>query len=132
MISYVRKLSEDVKIHNEEKVYKGYTLFAPHYGNIAWLIDMDGNIVHYWQMEHPPRIVAKLLPNGNLMWLGRGKKAIRELAGGASELIEVDWEGNEVWRLDDPKLHHDFEIFLKKYKKTLKEAFLELNYQMVV
>ena len=110
MAGYLRQLSNDVKIYNEEKVYKGYTLFAPHYGNIAWLIDMNGNIVHRWQMENPPRINTELLPNGNLIWLGRGKKAIKELAGGASELIEVNWEGNEVWRLDDPKMHHDFAI----------------------
>ena len=110
MAGYLKQPSNDVKIHNEEKVCKGYTLFAPHYGNIAWLIDMNGNIVHNWQMENPPRINTELLPNGNLMWLGRGKKAIKELAGGASELIEVDWEGNEVWRLDDPKLHHDFAV----------------------
>ncbi|HUV08490.1 MAG TPA: aryl-sulfate sulfotransferase [Spirochaetia bacterium] len=107
-MAYVRALSKDVEIHDESKVYRGYTLYAPMYEKIAWLVDMKGQVVNYWEMTNPPGVHGKLLPNGNLMWLGRGAGAIEELGGGATELVEVDWEGNEVWRYDDPFLHHDF------------------------
>lgn len=106
-----RHMGNDVEIYNEMKCFKGYTLFAPSFQNkTAWLIDMRGNIVHYWEMKNPPGLNYKLLPNGNLMWMGRGPGAIKQLNAGASELIEVDWDGNEVWRYDDPMLNHDFEI----------------------
>jgi hypothetical protein len=108
MGKFVRDLTKDVKIHNESKVYDGYTLFAPCFANFVWLIDMDGNICHYWEMEHIPGLHGKILPTGNLMFLGRGPGAFEELGGCASELIEVDWEGNEVWRYDDTRLNHDF------------------------
>jgi len=107
-MAYVRSLSKDVEIHDESKVYPGYTLFAPMFEKMAWLVDMQGRIVNRWEMKHPPGVHGKLLPNGNLMWLGRGEGAIEELGGNATELTEVDWDGNEVWRYDDPFLHHDF------------------------
>jgi len=38
MANYTRQMTKDVVIHDQTKVYKGYTLFAPQYGNIAWLL----------------------------------------------------------------------------------------------
>jgi len=110
MANYIRSLSQDVLINKESKTYKGYTLFAPQFGNIAWLIDMEGNVCHFWEMKDPPGVNYYLNKKGNLMWLGRGDEALKELGGCASYLIEVDWNGNEVWRYDDPRLHHDFKI----------------------
>ncbi len=111
MANYIRQMPNDVPIYNELKCYGGYTLFAPSFQNrMAWLIDMKGNVVHFWEMEHPPGLNYKLLPNGNLMWMGRGPNIIQGLNASADELIEVDWDGNEVWRYDDPCMHHDFEV----------------------
>ena len=107
-MAFVRDLSRDVLVHDESKVYRGYTLFAPMYERFAWLVDMNGRVVNRWELTNPPGVHGRLLPNGNLMWLGRGEGAIEELGGGATELVEVDWDGNEVWRYDDPMLHHDF------------------------
>ena len=33
---------------------------------------------------------------------------VYNLGGSSSGLIELDWEGNVVWRYDDPMIHHDF------------------------
>jgi hypothetical protein len=111
MAKYYRQLSRDVEIYHKERCYEGYTLFAPSFHNTtAWLIDMEGNVVHYWEMKNPPGLNYQLLPNGNLMWMGRGPRAIQKVNGSADELIEVDWEGNEVWRYDDPMMNHDFVV----------------------
>jgi hypothetical protein len=109
-MAYRRVMTQDVSIHDESKVYKGYTLFAPMMEKIAWLVDMQGRVVHYWEMEHPPGVHGKLTPEGTLMWLGRGEGAIEDLGGNATYLVEVDWDGNEVWRYDDRFLHHDFKV----------------------
>ncbi len=111
MASYVRHMAKDVLIHDESKTCKGYTLFAPSFHNrTAFLIDMDGNVAHFWEMKNPPGLNCKLLPNGNLMWMGRGPNVTEGLNASADELVEVDWDGNEVWRYDDAMLNHDFEI----------------------
>ena len=67
-----RKNVSDVRVHDPSKAFNGYTLFATMYGQDAWLIDMEGNVVHHWLMEHMPGPYGHLLPNGNLLWQGRG------------------------------------------------------------
>jgi hypothetical protein len=108
MANFRREMSSDIITHNEKKVYEGYTLFAPMFSNVAWLIDMNGKVCHFWEMKYPPGVHGKLLKNGNLIWLEKGPESIQEMNGSASALVEVDWDGNEVWRYDDPMLHHDF------------------------
>ncbi len=107
-MAYIRKLTQDIKIYDSSKAYDGYTLFAPAADNNVWLIDMKGQIVHHWVMKHEPGAHGKLLPNGNLLWQGRGPEAMSEFGGNGTELVEVDWDGNEVWRYNDLFLNHDF------------------------
>ena len=109
-MAFVRELSRDVAIYDPSKAYPGYTLFAPMYERFAWLVDMQGRIVNRWELKNPPGVHGRLLSNGNLMWLGRGEEAIEDLGGNATELVEVDWDGREVWRYDDGMLHHDFRV----------------------
>jgi hypothetical protein len=59
-MNYARGLSQDVKIHDQSKVYKGYTLFAPMFGTTVWLIDMEGRVVNYWEFENQTLNAAKL------------------------------------------------------------------------
>jgi hypothetical protein len=37
-------------IHKPDKAFQGYTLFAPMLGTEAYLMDMEGTIVHRWQL----------------------------------------------------------------------------------
>ena len=107
-MAYLRKLTQDVKIYDSSKAYNSYTLFATMWGNDVWLIDMRGQVVHHWVMKHASGTHPKLLPNGNLLWQGRGPEAMSGFGANGTELVEVDWDGNEVWRYDDLFLNHDF------------------------
>ncbi|MFW6138958.1 MAG: aryl-sulfate sulfotransferase [Spirochaetota bacterium] len=107
-MAYIRELTRDVEVHDPSKAYEGYTLFAPMFGNIAWLVDMNGKVVHYWEFKNITTNHARLTPRGTILWPGRGPEAIQELASNCTELVEKDWEGNEVWRYDDQYLNHDF------------------------
>ena len=110
MATYTREMKSDVEIHDESRVYKGYTLYSPMYGNYAWLIDMNGNIVHNWEMKIPTSNHCRFTPQGTLFWHGRGPDANQELQSNGTELVEVDWNGKELWRYDDDYLNHDFVI----------------------
>lgn len=99
-----------VKTYDETKAYNGYTLFNPIGKKEACLIDMAGRVVHQWRMERKIRIAAELLPNGNILCGGMTEDAKpQEISGSSGELIEVDWDGNIVWRFEDPYLNsHDW------------------------
>lgn len=107
---YMTKAPDDcVTRYDPTLAYGGYTLFAPHGGTDAWLIDMEGRICHRWRLESRPGSGITLLPNGNLLILSKtGKEPTTFLGTGGGELHEVDWDGNVVWRHEDEYMHHDF------------------------
>jgi len=99
--------------HDPARVFKGYTLFWPMGSHDAWLIDMEGRVVHRWRMPHPAGLHAVLLPNGNLLGACQVVHSStlglpQWFSGFGGLLIEVDWEGNIVWEHEAPYQNHDF------------------------
>jgi outer membrane protein assembly factor BamB len=100
---------EPVAISKHPTSYRGYTLFAPLGGKDVWLIDMRGCVVHQWSMPYPPGLYGVLLDNGNLLYAGRvNDSPLANFEGGGGVLLEVDWDGNPVWKYEDKYMHHTF------------------------
>jgi len=98
-----------VTISKHATSYSGYTLFAPLGGKDVWLIDMRGCVVHQWGMPYPPGLHGVLLENGNLLYAGRvNDSPLANFEGGGGALLEVDWDGNPVWKYEDKYMHHTF------------------------
>ncbi|MCA9826052.1 MAG: aryl-sulfate sulfotransferase [Dehalococcoidia bacterium] len=110
---------------DEDRACDGYTLITPP-GDSAVLLDMRGVVVHRWRFpDHHPGY-ARLLPNGNLLMraivtglppavpVEFGEEHpplaehVRRMAGGATHLLEVDWDGKVVWSYENGLMHHDF------------------------
>ncbi len=83
-----------------EKCDPGYTLFSPAWGDVEYLVDMRGLVVHTWRVTHAN--VAEILPSGNLFTHNCG--AWLEELTPASETV-WRWEGDGD--LTAPN-HHDF------------------------
>jgi len=113
--------------YDPTKAYNGYTLFTPASpggGDKTYLIDMEGRIVHLWDLEGWVRYHVELLPNGNIFG-GRYDRdkpiAVMIFLGG--ELFEMDWDGNVVWRYDDPEMDlHDRALLANGNIMILKHA----------
>ncbi len=83
----------------------GYTLISAGI-DPAFLIDMDGNVIHNWSLRGFP---AKLLPDGSII----GGLEFNDLDE-AKYIAQEDWNGNIVWRFNNwekgwARHHHDFE-----------------------
>ena len=106
-------------IYYPEKCFNGYTVFPTPTDGVM-LIDMNGNVVRQYKGVHgfPP----KILPGGFLM----GSTGFRDPRFGYQDtidLVQIDFDGNIVWRFnkydlikDDLKRgrriarqHHDFQ-----------------------
>lgn len=89
-------------IYKKEKAFSGYTIFPSREG--ALLIDMNGREVQLWKgLQGFPN---KLLPGGFVF----GSTGIRNPRYGMQDqvdLVQVDWEGNIVWKFDQNEYIED-------------------------
>ena len=100
-----------VTVYKKGVAYEGYTLYTPLRGDgTVYLIDMEGRVVHSWKFPYPGNI-ARLLPNGNLLFDGVTEAGISTgpfAAGGKTGVvIEASWDGEILWEYKNPTLHHD-------------------------
>ena len=82
-------------IYEPDQTWNGYTIFdTPDAQQGAVLIDMNGRTLRHWKQfwGYPVRI----LPMGYVMGSDTRRPAHLEVMA----LVQLDWEGNEVWRFD--------------------------------
>lgn len=92
-----------VTMYDPEKCYNGYNLIAAKDVG-AVLFDMRGNVVRVWKdlMGFP----NKLLPGGHVI----GSRGLRDSDFGYQDqidLVQVDWDGNIVWKFDKKEYIED-------------------------
>lgn len=109
--------------YDRDKAYNGLTLFTSTHAQKAYLINMEGQIVHEWYLpfsqvwENPPHIAwplssdfilwrkAHLYPNGDLLAL--------YIASGDTPwgygLVKMDKDSKMIWKYAE-HVHHDIEV----------------------
>jgi len=93
-----------VKVYNPEKSYHGYTLFCRSGGDHFYLVDMEGNVVHSWQIKHSSIHFGQLTEEGHLIY-STADRTIEENRG----VYELDWQGNKIWYYPCP-VDHDHRL----------------------
>ncbi len=96
-----------VTYHDPGKSTAGYTLFAPIIFDTAFLIDLEGEVVHQWQLGKAGIGFCELLANGNLFIIEDSGDGPDMKPGKGGMLREYDWDGNLVWEHHDSAQHHD-------------------------
>jgi hypothetical protein len=86
----------------------GFTLFAPLWQKKTFILDMDGKVVHEWDLPSVPGGYARLLPNGNLFVSTKTDEGPPFPGGAQGGLMqELDWNGNVLNEFVDHFQHHD-------------------------
>ncbi|MBV4416773.1 aryl-sulfate sulfotransferase [Clostridium tyrobutyricum] len=108
-----------VTIYNPERCWNGYTIFqAKDIG--ALLIGMNGQEVQLWKNLHG--FPNKILPGGYVIG-STGERDSKYGFQDMADLVQVDWDGNIVWKfnkheyIEDPgqkpkwmaRQHHDYQ-----------------------
>ncbi|MEX0786753.1 MAG: aryl-sulfate sulfotransferase [Dehalococcoidia bacterium] len=107
-----RRLRTGLTAWDPTKTFDGYTIFAPFQSTTAYAIDMMGEVVNTWTLSDAPTerqiFSVSLLDNGNLFaWLYMPGADAPPFVFKGGLLMEVDWDGNVVWEVEDPDQHHD-------------------------
>ena len=94
-----------------DRVCPGFTLFAPInlVSKTVYLIDLEGNVVHNWEMPEPPGLYGYLTERGTLFYCGNepNDSFIGRSRYHGGVVREVDWNGKVFWELRQPDQHHD-------------------------
>ena len=119
-----------VTLNNKEKRFDCIVLFAPMFGSgEVYAINSDGDIVHEWNLPWSPGLYGYLLPNGNLLYLGKTTKKSdvdfpfwQRFKGGI--IAEVDKHSNIISKYEDIYHHHDA-------RKTLNGGLIYMTVEKV-
>jgi hypothetical protein len=97
---------------DRDKAFDGFTLFAPlSGGGEVYLIDLDGEVVHTWQMPYPPGNYGYLTERGTYFYNGKtfedSNRFISRKPWKGGAVLEADWKGRILWEVRHPDHHHD-------------------------
>jgi hypothetical protein len=95
-----------------ERACPGFTLFAPQSGGgKVYLIDLEGEVVHTWQMPYPPGEYGYLTERGTFFYNGKivedSERFISRQPWKGGAVLEADWNGRVLWEVRHPDHHHD-------------------------
>jgi len=95
---------------DRERASPGFTLFAPHFvqNRTVYLIDLEGNVTHTWEMPYPPGMSGYLTERGTLFFNGRTSEEnfLSRFPFKAGVVLEADWNGKVLWEVRHPDHHH--------------------------
>jgi hypothetical protein len=107
----IKRRGVGLRGYDQARAFPGLTLFAPaaNTNKTVYLIDLQGNVVHTWDMPYPPGLYGYLTDRGTLFYNGKipnpshlGQSPFK---GGAA--LEMDWKGRILWEVKQPDHHHD-------------------------
>ena len=86
-----------VSVHDRDRVSTGLNLYAPNHLAQAFLMDMDGRILHQWKNPKGREVWAHVEMNqkGELFAINKDYR-----------LTKLDWNSNVLWRTNG-RFHHD-------------------------
>ena len=68
----VKRSGIGLRACDRDRAFHGCTLFAPLGGSgTVYLIDLDGKVVHTWQMPYPPGMYGYLTDRGTFFYNGK-------------------------------------------------------------
>ena len=93
-----------------ERAFPGFTLFAPHFvqNRTVYLIDLQGEVVHTWDLPYPPGLSGYLTERGTLFYNGRTPEEsfLSRFPFKGGVVLEADWNGKVLWEVHHPDHHH--------------------------
>ena len=93
-----------------ERAFAGFTLFAPHFvqNRNVYLIDLQGEVVHTWNMPYPPGLSGYLTDRGTLFYNGRTSEQsfLSRFPFKGGVVLEADWNGKILLEVRHPDHHH--------------------------
>jgi Arylsulfotransferase (ASST) len=107
----IRRRGTGFRGSDPARVSHGYTLFAPlnATNRTLYLIDIEGNVEHSWEMPESPGLYGCFTDHGTLLWMGNepNESFIGQSVFHGGVVRELTWDGRVLWEVHQPDHHHD-------------------------
>jgi outer membrane protein assembly factor BamB len=107
----IKRAGTGLRAYDRARAWPGYTLFAPNTidNRTVYLIDIEGNACHRWEMPYAPGLYGYLTESGTLFYNGKvpDESFIGRAPFGGGVCLEVDWNGQVMWEVRHTGHHHD-------------------------
>jgi len=108
----VKRSGVGLRAYDRDQAFPGFTLFAPMSGGgKVYLIDLDGEVIHSWQMPYPPGMYGYLTERGACFYNGKtsedSTRFISRKPWKGGVVLEADWNGRVLWEVCHRDHHHD-------------------------
>jgi len=108
----LKRAGTGLRALDPDRAWPGFTLFAPlNGGGIVYLINLEGNVVHTWQMPYRPGQYGYLTERGTYFYNGKivedSERFISRQVWKGGVVLEADWNGRILWEVRHPDHHHD-------------------------
>lgn len=103
----IKRRGVGLRGYDPDRASPGFTVFTPLTSKTVYLIDLQGQVIHTWDMPEMPNDYGFLTERGTLFYNGsfrNGKPAGLGVGGVARE---VDWSGNVLWEVYQTDQTHD-------------------------
>jgi len=109
-LNTIKRRGIGLRGYDPDRASPGFTLFAPfvNTNKTVYLIDLQGNVVHSWDMPYPPGY-GYLTDRGTLFYNGKipNPSFIGRAPYMCGAALEVDWKGRVLWEVQHPDHTHD-------------------------
>ena len=108
----LKRAGTGLRALDSERAWPGFTLLALYQsaGSTVYLIDLEGKVVHTWQMPYPAQY-GRLTERGTLFYNGKTPESSDRFISGKpykiGAVMEADWHGRVLWEVQHPDHHHD-------------------------
>jgi hypothetical protein len=106
----IKRRGVGLRGHDQARAFPGFTLFAPsaNTNKTVYLIDLQGNVVHSWDMPYPPGY-GYLTDRGTLFYNGKipNPSFVGRTGSMCGAALEADWKGRILWEVHHPAHHND-------------------------
>ncbi len=109
----LKRAGVGLRAYDPKLACPGFTLFTPLTSErTVYLVDLDGRIVHTWELPYPPGLYGYLTEQGTLLYNGKvveepSSRFISKQPWKGGAVLEADWSGRILWEVRHPDHHHD-------------------------
>lgn len=111
--NYLVPPKDGILVYNRELAYAGLNIYIDNHAPKAYLMDMEGKVLHHWEADLQ-ELWPDGIPDGGVLWrrvrLFDNGDLLAIFDEGSHWLVKLDKDSNILWTYKERSCHHDLDV----------------------